>query len=194
MKYAKNIESMAELCPDYMGFIFYEKSPRHLSTDIPKISEDIKKTGVFVDATKQLIKEKIKTHKLSAIQLHGKESPLFCEELMQENIEIIKAFSVDENFDFETMERYLKVCDYFLLDSKGKNPGGNGFAFDWSILQKYPYSKPFFLSGGISAENRESVLELTKETKLPIYAIDINSKFEIKPGLKDINLIKQFIK
>jgi phosphoribosylanthranilate isomerase len=121
------------------------------------------------------------------VQLHGQESVVFCEELknrLPKEIEIIKVFSIIDRFDFEILKPFEALCDYFLFDTKGKLPGGNGSTFDWTVLEKYPSSKPFFLSGGIGMEEMGAVNEILK-TDLPIYAIDVNSKFEIEPGLKN---------
>lgn len=192
MKYPDNILEVGSLLPDYMGFIFWPKSARYFDGDMPELPKSIKKTGVFVNESIPVIEEKITKYNLQAIQLHGQESAAFCKEIktkLATSIEIIKVFSADENFDFSILEPYETVSDYFLFDTKGKLPGGNGTTFDWKILSSYPSTKPFFLSGGIGIEEFDAVNEILK-TNLPIYAIDINSKFEIEPGLKNINLVK----
>jgi len=102
--------------------------------------------------------------------------------------EVIKVFSILDTFDFDLLIPFEKVCDFFLFDTKGKLPGGNGSTFDWKVLENYPSTKPFFLSGGIGINEMSAVNEISK-TNLPIYAIDINSKFEIEPGLKNIELL-----
>jgi phosphoribosylanthranilate isomerase len=190
MKYPDNILEVGSLLPDYMGFIFWEKSARYFDGIMPDLPKSIKKVGVFVNENIPVIKEKIAKYDLQAIQLHGKESVEFCLELknkIDHSIEIFKVFSADENFDFSILKAYEPVCDYFLFDTKGKLPGGNGTTFDWRILENYPSPKPFFLSGGIGIEELDSINEISK-TNLPIYAIDVNSKFEIEPGLKNIQL------
>jgi phosphoribosylanthranilate isomerase len=192
MKYADNILEAGSLLPDYMGFIFWEKSARYFEGSIPELPKSIKKVGVFVNATQDEILEKIAKHDLQAVQLHGKESVAFCQNLkdkIDNSIEIIKVFSVDDTFDFEVLKPFETVCDYFLFDTKGKLPGGNGTTFDWKVLENYHSSKPFFLSGGIGINEMEAVNEISK-TNLPIYAIDVNSKFEIEPGLKNIQLCR----
>ena len=108
-------------------------------------------------------------------------------------LKVIKSFSIKNTFDFNTLEDYENSCDYYLFDTKGKLPGGNGFTFDWKILNKYPSQKPFFLSGGIGVDNLNEIKKLVK-TKLPIHAIDVNSKFETAPGNKNIELLKKFKK
>jgi phosphoribosylanthranilate isomerase len=190
MKYPANILDVGSLLPDYMGFIFWQKSARYFDGVLPDLPKSIKKVGVFVNETILVIEEKIAKYDLQAIQLHGKESVEFCSELKNKidpSIEIFKVFSADENFDFSGLKAYDPVCDYFLFDTKGKLPGGNGTTFDWRILENYPSTKPFFLSGGIGIEELDSIYEISK-TNLPLYAIDINSKFEIEPGLKNIPL------
>jgi phosphoribosylanthranilate isomerase len=189
MKYPDNILEVGSLLPDYMGFIFWKKSARFFDGQIPELPESIKKTGVFVNETAEFILEKIQSHDLKAIQLHGQESVAFCKELknkIAQDIEIIKVFSIIDTFDFTLLKPFEPVCDYFLFDTKGKLPGGNGVTFDWTVLENYPSQKPFFLSGGIGLEELEAVKEILK-TNLPIYAIDVNSKFEIEPGLKNIS-------
>lgn len=193
MKFQENITQVADLQPDYLGFIFYEKSPRFFNGNIPKINPNIKKTGVFVNAEMSYISGKIKQHNLKAVQLHGSESVTFCKEIKEEHhqIEIIKAFSVGDTFNFNTLTGYTSVVDFLLFDTKGKQPGGNGYTFDWQLLNNYPFDVPFFLSGGIGLDEVKS-LQRIKSSRLPLYAIDINSKFEISPGLKNIELLQQF--
>ncbi len=191
MKYPDNILEVSQLLPDYMGFIFWEKSSRFFDGEIPNLPKSIQKVVVFVNAPIDEIVSKIKKYHLDLIQLHGNESVELCMELKNENIQIIKVFSVNDDFDFNVLEPYEAVCDYFLFDTKGKLPGGNGIVFDWKVLETYPSTKPFFLSGGIGIEEIASVKQLLK-TNLPIHAIDINSKFEIEPGLKNIELLKEF--
>ncbi|MDW8851938.1 phosphoribosylanthranilate isomerase [Flavobacterium sp. MMLR14_040] len=194
MKYPENILEVGALLPDYMGFIFWEKSARYFNGEIPELIETIKKVGVFVNQSQEEILEKVKKYNLQAVQLHGNESIEFCAELktkLNHKIEIIKAFSVDNDFDFESLKPFESVCNYFLFDTKGKLPGGNGTTFDWTILKKYKSDKPFFLSGGIGIQELKAIEEISK-TNLPIYAVDINSKFEIEPGLKNKNLFSNF--
>jgi phosphoribosylanthranilate isomerase len=194
MKYPDNILEVGALLPDYMGFIFWEKSARYFNGQIPELIKTIKKTGVFVNESVENIIEKIDKHDLQAVQLHGKESVEFCLDLKSKidfKIEIIKVFSADENFDFEIIKPFESVCDYFLFDTKGKLPGGNGTTFDWTILKKYNSNKPFFLSGGIGINELKAIEEISK-SNLPIYGVDVNSKFELEPGLKNKNLFSNF--
>ncbi len=194
MKYPDNILQVGSLLPDYMGFIFWEKSARYFDGVLPNLPQSIKKTGVFVNASQEDILTKVSQYDLQAVQLHGHESVVFCQELkvyLGNSIEIIKVFSVDAEFDFNQLIPFETVCDYFLFDTKGKLPGGNGTTFDWKVLEKYPSQKPFFLSGGIGLDEIDLVNEILK-TNLPIYAIDVNSKFEIEAGLKNKEELHRF--
>jgi len=193
MKYPENILEVGALLPDYMGFIFWEKSARYFDGEMPELPKSIRKVGVFVNPSVDEIVEKINTYDLQAVQLHGQESVEFCESLKKNIpnlIDIIKVFSILDTFDFAELKPFEKVCDFFLFDTKGKLPGGNGTTFDWKVLENYPSTKPFFLSGGIGIAELDSINELLK-TNLPIYAIDVNSKFEIEPGLKNIQLCRE---
>ncbi len=200
MKFQENIEAVAALQPDYLGFIFYEKSARFFDDEIPNLPENIKKVGVFVNASLEYILEKVLQHDLQAVQLHGDESPEFCDALRHPElvsgsqvIKVIKVFSIKNEFDFSILKPYETVCDYFLFDTKGKLPGGNGYTFNWEVLKNYPSTKPYFLSGGIGLEEVDSLLSfLRRQESSYCYAIDINSKFEIKPGLKNIEKLKKF--
>ena len=196
MKYQDNIKQVAALQPDYLGFIFYEKSARHFdSENIPELDKSIKKTGVFVDESIDFVIKKINNHDLQAVQLHGKESPEYCNKLKSQNIEIIKVFSIIDEFNFERLKPYENVCNYFLFDTKGKHPGGNGYTFDWNVLNNYPSTIPFFLSGGIGLNELENIKEFQKsDASKYCYALDVNSKFEIEPGLKSIEDLIEFKK
>ena len=192
MKYQDNIEAVAKLQPDFLGFIFHEQSARHFDKTIPELPISIKKVGVFVDEKVEFISRQIEKHKLNAIQLHGHESPEMCKLLKSANVEVIKVFSIKNEFDFSILTAYEEVCDYFLFDTKGKLPGGNGYTFDWDVLKDYPSTKPFFLSGGIGLKQIEKLKEFRKsEASKYCYAIDVNSRFEIEPGLKNIEKLKE---
>ncbi|MCE7044300.1 phosphoribosylanthranilate isomerase [Dyadobacter sp. CY312] len=194
MRQQGNIEELVTLRPNFIGFIFYEKSPRFAGEElneeyIKTIPNDIKKVGVFVNANPGYILDMVKKYNLQYAQLHGNEMPDICRSLRQKGVSIIKAFSIDENFNFAMLNNYKSVCDLFLFDTKGDQPGGNGMPFDWKLLSKYDNEKPFFLSGGIGLDNIDDIIALSK--KLPIYGIDVNSKFEVEPGLKDIPKLEE---
>ena len=187
MKYIENIKSIADLNPDYLGFIFYDRSKRNFTGTIPELPKHIKKTGAFVNEEIAVVVSLQEKHQLQAIQLHGDESVAYVQELkrcLSNKIEIIKVVGLKNDAYFEELIPYEKEVDYFLFDTKGKDRGGNGVKFDWSVLKEYPFSKPFFLSGGIGPNDAQLVKEV-KKSGLPIYAVDINSKFEDKPGLKN---------
>tara|TARA_B100000767_G_C19690937_1_gene503974 strand:- start:465 stop:1079 length:615 start_codon:yes stop_codon:yes gene_type:complete len=193
MKFIENIEQVSGLCPDYMGFIFYEKSKRNFEGVIPKLPKSIKKTGVFVNEYLEIVISLVEEYQLEAIQLHGDETVTYIKQLKTHlpSIEIIKVFGIKDEFNFDVLTPFLPLVDYFLFDTKGKERGGNGFQFDWSVLDAYPYEKPFFLSGGIGLKDVLAIQKII-DSNLPIYALDINSKFEIEPGLKNINQVKTF--
>ncbi|MNK20828.1 N-(5'-phosphoribosyl)anthranilate isomerase [compost metagenome] len=195
MKHAANIAAVAELRPDYLGFIFYDKSPRYISEVsaelIKYVPQEIKTVGVFVDETIENVKATISKHHLKAVQLHGKESVGFCEEVRQTGVEVIKAFGIHPDFDFTVLEAYEPVIDYFLFDTQTPGHGGSGKVFDWTLLNNYHLSKPYFLSGGIDLGHTEQLKEIKDER---LYAVDINSKFELEPGLKDVDKLKEFSK
>jgi|TARA_B100000768_G_scaffold112526_1_gene104217 phosphoribosylanthranilate isomerase len=193
MRYDENIQAIASIEPDYMGFIFYEGSSRHVSTSIPTLSTSIKKVGVFVNALFDNIVEKINTHDLQAVQLHGEETPEFCKSLQALNIEVIKVFSIKNEFNFDILSPYENVCDFYLFDTKGPLAGGNGYFFDWSVLENYPSRKPYFLSGGIGLENIDQLQEFKiTNAATYCYAIDVNSKFEIAAANKDKKSLEKF--
>jgi len=193
MKYHDNIEAVASIQPDYLGFIFHEESPRNFDGIIPKLPENIQKTGVFVDEKVEYIVQQIQKHNLSVIQLHGHESPEICRLLKSTHVKVIKVFSIKDKFDFSVLLPYEDVCDYFLFDTKGKLPGGNGYTFNWDVLINYASTKPFFLSGGIGIDQIEDLKRFKKsKASKYCYAIDVNSKFEIEAGLKNIEKLQKF--
>lgn len=209
MTMPNNIQNVAALQPGYLGFIFYANSPRNFEGSIPKLPEDIKCVGVFVDAEISFILETIKTHKLKVVQLHGSESVAFCRKLRNElnvqqagqdinqpenQVALWKVFSVKDHFDFTQLTPYEGVVDYFLFDTKGKNKGGNGVTFDWTVLSNYESNTSFILSGGIGSDQVESLQEFMQQPQASkLHAIDVNSKFESKPGLKNTDQLKTFI-
>lgn len=190
MRDSSNIEELIKLQPDFIGFIFHDKSSRNITDEINvNIPNNIQKVGVFVDENEQFITSKINKYNLTVIQLHGFESPHFCEKIKALKHTVIKAFNIHSEFNFEILQEYEPFCDYFLFDAFGEKAGGNGVVFNWALLKQYTGKVPFLLSGGI----KETMASQIKIFKHPQFAgIDINSGFEIRSGLKNINKIKQF--
>ena len=197
-----NMVEVSHLLPDYIGLIFWEGSKRFVSEPLDEaVSELPKKVGVFVDASEDYILQKIRDYNLELLQLHGAETPDFCTRLKTltldstgKTISIIKAFAVDHTFNFAGLNTYQGVCEYFLFDSRGPLPGGNGTSFNWNLLQAYTLEVPFFLSGGISLADETKLFEFLKNpASSKCHALDVNSGFEIEPGLKDIEKLEQFM-
>ena len=191
MKHSENIKDLIALNPEYIGFIFYSKSKRFVDKIDARIIESIplttKKTGVFVDESATVILNHIKKYQLQAVQLHGSESPEMCSQIANSGVEVIKAFGIDDAFHFGELQPYLDCVDYFLFDTKTKVHGGSGLTFNWQVLEKYKYTKPYFLSGGLGLENIDMVLEINDDR---LYAVDLNSCFEVEPAIKDIEKLK----
>jgi phosphoribosylanthranilate isomerase len=190
-----NIAAVAELQPDYMGFIFFTGSKRYadnLSAEVlESIPQSVVKTGVFVNEQLHQVQEIVLKYKLQAVQLHGDECPNYCKALKKLNpsVKLIKAFGVSESFDFESLSPYQTIVDFFLFDTQTAAYGGSGKLFDWSLLKEYTLKVPYFLSGGIGLENIEELQQLNDNY---LYAIDVNSKFEYFPGLKDVDRLTVF--
>ncbi len=202
----KQLQQLDGLNIDFAGLIFYKESPRYVVGKISKdelqsTDFDIKKVGVFVNANYGEIMQTVEDYGLDVVQLHGEETPELCEQL-SDDVEVIKAFSIDADTGSidELVADYDAVCDYYLFDSsplpaspeggrvKAALPGGTGTSFDWKQIKKYKIEKPFFLSGGIGVDDAAKV----KAFKHPDFiGIDINSKFEKEPGIKDMALVLQ---
>ncbi len=192
----KQLQQLDGLDIDFAGLIFYPESPRYIGDkiskkDLKKADLDLKIVGVFVNPEMIEVLDAIDDYGLHVVQLHGDESPEMCEDLSSE-VEVIKVFRVSDGVDIDKMVApYDAVCDYYLFDTGGlkESIGGTGQQFDWNILSKAKIEKPFFLSGGISVEDAAKV----KSFKHPdIFGVDINSKFEKSPGVKDMGLVLQF--
>ncbi len=192
----KQLQQLDGLDIDFAGLIFYPESPRYVGDklnkkEIKKADFDLKKVGVFVNPEMIDVLDAIDDYGLEVVQLHGDESPEMCEDLSSE-VEVIKAFRItgNENID-ELVAAYDAVCDYYLFDTGGlkESFGGTGQQFDWNILSKAKIEKPFFLSGGISVEDAARVMAFKHPD---LFGVDINSKFETAPGVKDMKLILQF--
>jgi phosphoribosylanthranilate isomerase len=195
MRDSENISGVIATLPDFIGFIFYPKSKRFVGFEpfpevLSIVPDSVRKVGVFVDEIPEKVLEICRNWKLDVAQLHGNESPDYCQQIKNSGITVFKAFSVDESFDFATLKAYTGVCDYFLFDTKGQLPGGTGQKFNWQLLENYKGDVPFFLSGGIGPEYEKVVLDFRHPQ---LFGIDINSGFEISPGIKDAGKVNKFI-
>ncbi|MCD4770344.1 MAG: phosphoribosylanthranilate isomerase [Bacteroidales bacterium] len=193
MREPGNIGDLIKVNPEYIGMIFYSKSPRFVNIPIIKIQEDILKVGVFVNESIPEILIKVKNYKLDLVQLHGDEPARTCIDLFRKNIKVIKAFSVDGSFDFDRLIEFEPYCELFLFDAMGKTPGGTGKHFNWGLLKHYKGTTSYFLSGGIDLCDVSALFEHREKDKR-MTGVDINSKFEIRPAYKDIEKIKKFKK
>jgi len=194
LKYPENIQAVANLKPDFMGFIFYPKSPRYAepldSSALNALPATIKKIGVFVNEDLENILTIAYKYKLDGLQLHGAELVDMCRKLKKLGYLVIKAFPIAEAYNFKVTKSYEGVCDFFLFDTKTDTYGGSGLKFNWHMLKEYTGETPFMLSGGIAADDAEAIQKIEH----PKFAgIDLNSKFEMKPGLKNISLLNEFI-
>jgi phosphoribosylanthranilate isomerase len=193
MREAENVLGVTALQPDYMGFIFYEKSPRFVGQSFqlpPSFPAAIKKVGVFVNETPEKMLAIAESLKLDFLQLHGNEPVEVCAAVKRAGLGVIKAFSVDDDFDFAVTKPYQSSVDFFLFDTKGKYYGGNAQTFDWSVLKRYDQQVPFFLSGGITPDN---VINIAALKDMNLHALDVNSGVEIQPALKSIDKLNTLI-
>lgn len=179
-----NISKILFLEPDFLGFIFYPKSPRYVVGKLKPemlsiIPESVKRVGVFVNSSEAEMRQTASTYGLKVIQLHGEEKPTVCKRLREEGFEVIKAFSIESEQDFEKVWEYTEHVDYFLFDTKTPGYGGSGQEFDWQLILRQPIRKPWFLSGGISNDN------IAAAAQTGAAVLDLNSKFETAPGMKD---------
>jgi phosphoribosylanthranilate isomerase len=193
MKESANIEEVSALAPDYMGFIFYENTPRFVGREFNmpnNFPASIKRVGVFVNESIAVILNKVKHYRLDFVQLHGDESVGLCNKLNHEGVSVIKVFRVSDDFDFATTEEFVDVSEYFLFDTRGKQYGGNAERFNWHVLKNFNQKVPFFLSGGIGPESIDEILQLKD---LNLHAIDVNSGVEQSPGRKDKSKVSVII-
>jgi phosphoribosylanthranilate isomerase len=199
MKYPENIIRVADVHPDYLGFIFYKKSPRAADCPDPEIIRmlrgmNIEPVAVFVDENPEVIRNIAANAGFNTLQLHGNESPAFCMQLKESGFKIIKAIPVASPVDIENIGIYEGCCDYLLFDTKTEAKGGSGKKFDWNMLDSYKGNIPFFLSGGIGLAD---ALEIKSFNHPQLHAIDINSRFETSPAIKNacaIHIFKDFLK
>lgn len=194
MKHPENIRNVAALQPDFMGFIFYPKSPRFAEpldvSVLNALPPTIKKIGVFVNESLENILTITSKYNLDGVQLHGTEMVNMCMELRKAGHIVIKAFPVAEAYNFKVTKAYEGACDYFLFDTKTDAYGGSGLKFNWGMLDEYVGETPFLLSGGIAADDAEAILKIEHPK---FVGIDLNSKFEVSPGLKNVELLKGFL-
>ncbi len=188
MFFKENIKEIAELNPDFMGFIFYAKSKRCVGNDfsfemIKDVPKTINKVAVFVNESIEKVLKIHKSFDFDFVQLHGEESGDYCKEIKQSNIKIIKAFQIDEKLDFSNLKEYESSCEYFLFDTKSDNYGGSGRSFNWQLLLNYKLQTPFFISGGLGLQNIVQILEF-KHPKFEV--IDFNSHIEDDNYIKNI--------
>ncbi len=193
MKDPANIRAVAEALPERMGFIFFRDSPRYagdLAPDVLKtLPGSIQKVGVFVNEDRFVILETVRKYGLDTVQLHGEEPPEVCHELQEEGVEVIKVFRIATQEDLERTTAYTAVCDRFLFDTRTpESYGGSGEKFDHDLLRGYTAERPYLLSGGLGPEDAD---------RLPSFegmeGVDINSRFETAPGIKDADLVRAFI-
>lgn len=195
MRHQANIEEISSLKPDMMGFIFFPPSKRYAGeilepSHLFNIPSSIKRTGVFVNETTDQILNIVSKYSLDVVQLHGNEPPEQCRLIWDKGIGVIKTFSISENLNFEKCSDYLPYTNHFLFDTSTPVFGGSGKKFRWEDLKNYNLAHPFFLSGGISAGDTEKILDLAVEG---FYGIDLNSRFETEPGLKNYEMLAKFI-
>ena len=192
MRDGDNIREVEQLSIDWMGFIFYPKSSRHVSEVPAYLPTKCKRVGVFVDASTDEIIKKIHDFSLDAIQLHGNESPEQISHLLSltSHLSIIKAFNIATAEDLKSTASYTGLADYFLFDTKGQSVGGNGEKFDWSVLSNYEGDTPFLLSGGIGPDDAARVSSFRHPKGV---GIDLNSKFESSPAFKDVTTLSRFL-
>jgi len=195
MRISENIDHVCAAGPDYLGFIFYSRSARFVGEHpdpavFSRVPPHIRKVGVFVNEEKGSLLDLCRRYDLFAAQLHGNEGPEYCRDIKENGFTVIKAVALDEMFDFSSIEKYGPVVDYFLFDTRGKLPGGNGQKFSWPVLKRYKMNIPFFLSGGIGPADTEALKGLDHPQ---FFALDINSGFEIEPAVKDALNVAGFI-
>lgn len=190
-----NAAKVAALGPDYMGFIYYPPSPRYAGgTDVADLGlENLVKVAVFVNEKPERIAEIVNQGKFGTVQLHGHESPEDAVRLKDSGLKVIKSFGIHNYLDISKLKEYNSSCDFFLFDTRTELHGGSGVSFNWEVLRNYSLEKPFFLSGGIGLENIAGALQVAN-WGLPLHALDLNSRFEISPGLKDVDKLKQIFK
>lgn len=194
MRDADNVHHVAALTPMLMGFIFYEKSPRNALGIDPNIVKSlpsfVNPVGVFVNASITEIQNTTSKYGINIVQLHGMESPEFCAELRSQGLTVIKSIPVDDDINWDDYAPYQQCVDMFICDTRCESEGGSGRKFNWEVMQKYPLGIPYLLSGGIGPDDVDNIID----AMLPdMRGIDINSRFETEPGVKDLRKLIKFI-
>ena len=190
MRDPKNIHEVEEAGADWVGFIFFKKSPRYVAQKPAYLPERAKRVGVFVNASETEIESIADDFRLDFVQLHGKESPELCQAIRDKGHKVIKVFSLKSEADLSQTEAYNGCADFFLFDTPCKEYGGSGRCFDWSLLSGYCGTTPFILSGGLNPGSVDAL----KSFSHPLWAgIDLNSGFETAPAMKDAQALKEFI-
>lgn len=199
MTQPEQVAQLASMGVSFAGFIFYPKSPRYvfknMTTSQIRKENSVNKVGVFVNATVEEVLHMVDECRLHMVQLHGDESPKFCEKI-SDYVSVVKAFRLSDNDSVEWMTRpYMDVCDMFMFDTLGAGYGGTGKKFDWTVLKNVSIGKPYFLSGGIEPGDEEKLKTFTTEPAArALFSFDINSKFESSPGVKEMDKVKAFCK
>ena len=193
MREEANVREVEQMVVDWMGFIFYPRSPRYVGDTLSYLPGKVKKVGVFVNEDTDRLLTLAEKNRLDILQLHGDESPEVCKTLQEKGFPVIKAFGVtaENPFPAELTELYEGCCDYFLFDTRTDLYGGSGKKFGWEILSDYRGETPFLLSGGISPGDIEAVKTFSHSKCI---GIDLNSGFEISPAVKDVQLLETFIR
>jgi phosphoribosylanthranilate isomerase len=198
MTQPEQVAQLADMGVSFAGFIFYPKSPRyvfkHMTTTQIRKENNVNKVGVFVNTPIEEVLHMVDECRLHLVQLHGDESPKYCEKIA-DYVSVVKAFRLSDNDSVEWMIRpYMDCCDMFMFDTMGAGYGGTGKKFDWSVLKDSIIGKPFFLSGGIEPGDEDKLREFEQEPAAKaLFAIDINSKFETSPGFKDMDMVREFV-
>ncbi len=198
MTQLEQVEHLYEMGVAFSGFIFYPKSPRYVfknitTSHIRKLN-NINKVGVFVNAGIEEVLHLVDECRLHMVQLHGDETPKYCEKIA-DYVSVVKAFRLSETDNVDWMIRpYMDMCDMFMFDTMGSGYGGTGKKFDWTVLKNSSIGKPFFLSGGIEPGDEEKLKQFEEEpVAKALFAVDINSRFEISPGIKDLKKVRAFV-
>jgi len=190
----QNIKKIVDLGVDFIGLIFYDQSKRYVgdfvdANYIKSLTGRVNKVGVYVNEDIETVLEDVEDMDLQYVQLHGEETPAYCAKV-RKHAKVIKAFGINSKFEFDVLKKYEKDVNWFLFDTKTTDYGGSGQKFDWKLLKKYKLKKPAIISGGISLDDAIQIKKLPYKF---IKAVDLNSKFEEEPGIKDVDMVYTFM-